>query len=115
MTRSLFSRKENTLYNLRKRRFPIKETQSAKPDILPFMRIIAILCLIADKKSFKEVDELCEVFRTSARETFHGFLEENKCCFGEEYLCPSNEKDLKTNFEIIATRALPGCAGSWDC
>lgn len=113
MPRSVFIRLLNALWG--KGIFRLRKDALKKYGISPLVRIIAALRILAYGKSFDEVDELCEMSASSARESFHGFIEEVIICFGDEYLRPPNEVDLKRILGINATRGFPGCVGSWDC
>lgn len=113
MPRTVFERIQNGLMG---RGIFVKRTDALnKQGISPLVRIVAALRILAYGKTYDEIDELCEMSRTSARESFHAFVREINSVFGEEYLRAPTEVDLQRILGINSERGFPGCVGSWDC
>lgn len=86
-----------------------------KQRICPVARIGAALRLFAYGKSYHEIDELCNMSRTYARESFVSFVAEVIAVFEEEYLRMPRESDLPKILGINALRGFLECVGSLDC
>lgn len=94
--------------------FQLRKDGLEDSGISPLVLVIAALRIRAYGKFFDIVDEICEMPASSARESFHGFVEEVLLCFSAEYLRAPNDKNLKRILGINAIWGFPGCFGSWD-
>lgn len=83
-----------------------------KPSTAPLAGIVAALQVLTHGKAFDEIDDMCDIFATSARNSFHAFIEEIAVCYGDEYLSALDGKNLKRILSINAARVFPGCVGS---
>lgn len=113
MPRSVFKR---IVHGLSGRGLFVQRRDAIKKEgIKPLLRIIASMRILAYGKSFDEVDEICEMSRTSIRQSFKFFVRETISVFSDEYLRAPNETDLRRILGINSQRGFPGCLGSWDC
>lgn len=95
--------------------FKQQRDATGKLGIHPMVRLISVLRIFAYGLSFDEVDELCEISESEARNSFISYISIMPELFEATYLrCPTTS-DLKRILAINDRRGFPGCVGSWDC
>lgn len=112
MPRTLFNRLKNAICG---KSIIIRRQDATNKDVVePTICIIASLRIMGYDRSYDKIDKLCNISKTSARQSFVAFVIFVLEVFVSKFLRTPTEQDYDRILGVNSQRGFSECLGIWD-